>query len=47
MQKENNVIKNYILISEPVIIDYNTTFTKKNYTTDSLKYHKLLMQNKV
>lgn len=48
MQKENNVIKNYIFISEPIIIDYNPDFRKKHYfSTDNLKYHKPLVRNKV
>ena len=48
MQKQNNVIKNYILISEPITINYNDFFKNTEFKiTDNLKYHKLLMQNKV
>ena len=49
MEKENPVIKNYILSSEKRVISYDTPPKSliKSLLTESSKYHELLEQNKV
>ena len=49
MQKENPVIKNYILVSKKRILKENPPYINKSISqySDNLLYHELSRQNKV
>lgn len=48
MQKENSVIKNYILSSKKRILKEDTPNSKSNFLTSEISiHHELLEQNKV
>ena len=45
MQNPNPVIKNYILSSEPLVLDSEENVPHLIFTPDSYLYHKLSVQN--